>query len=296
MNRERREAQERHSTEGGRQSRKQIAAQTVQIIRQGYYEREGRRIEIAALQQRSEAGSFLLRPQDGERLLEQVRSSLSGRAQVKQRVTNEATVTAILSCAPEERQTLGVLNFASAKNPGGGFLGGAMAQEESLAASSGLYASLLLHEEYYTYNRARRTMMYSHHAIVSPDVVFFRDEQYRLLAEPVTATVLTMPAVNYGQVVVKGEDTEQAECVMKERMELVLAIFAKQGMRKLVLGAYGCGVFRNDPAKVAGWWRELLEDKGYGALFDEVIYAVLDSSKNKACMRAFEQIFRSSIH
>lgn len=296
MNRERQQAQQRLGAEGGRPNRKQIAEQTVQVISQGYYEREGRRIEIAELQQRSEAGSFLLRPQEGERLLEQTRSRLSGRAQVKQRVTNEATVAAILACAPAERQTLGVLNFASAKNPGGGFLGGAMAQEESLAASSGLYATLLLHEDYYTYNRARRTMMYSHHAIVSPDVVFFRDEQFRLLVEPVTATVLTLPAVNYGQVVVKGEDTEQAERVMKERMELALAIFAKQGLRRLVLGAYGCGVFRNDPVKVASWWRELLEDKGYGAWFDEVIYAVLDYSKNRACLAAFEQQLGSSTH
>ena len=65
---------------------------------------------------------------------------------------NQSTVQAVLELAGEEG--LGVLNFASAKNPGGGFLNGAMAQEESLAASGGLYPTLLPHTEYYRRNRA----------------------------------------------------------------------------------------------------------------------------------------------
>ena len=57
----------------------------------------------------------------------------------------------------------------------------------------------------------------------------------------------------------------------------------------LVLGAYGCGVFRNDPEKIAAWWQELLEE-GLGDCFDSVFHAVLDRSKNQACIRAFEEI------
>ncbi|SIQ82638.1 hypothetical protein [Paenibacillus macquariensis] len=52
---------------------------------------------------------------------------------------------------------------------------------------------------------------------------------------------------------------------MKDRMRLALAIFAHKEDKTLVLGAYGCGVFRNDPEKVAGWWRELLDDEGFGS-------------------------------
>ena len=209
-------------------------------------------------------------------------------------VANEATVKAIRDFASAGKSRIGVLNFASAKNPGGGFLNGAMAQEESLAASSGLYRTLLRHERYYMANRACGTMSYTDHAIYSPDVVFFRDERFGLVGEPLAASVLTLPAVNYGQVLLKGEDPAEALRIMKNRMRLALAIFAKQGDRHLVLGAYGCGVFRNDPVLVARRWKELLDGEGYGVLFEEVRFAVLDGSKNGKCIRAFEEAFGKS--
>ena len=98
-------------------------------------------------------------------------------------------------------------------------------------------------------------MIYTDHAIFSPDVVFFRDGRFGLLKEPVEASVLTLPAVNMGQVILKGEDRALAEQSMKRRMKLALAIFASRGCRNLILGAYGCGVFRNDPVKVAAGGR-----------------------------------------
>ncbi|GIP36095.1 hypothetical protein J2TS4_53050 [Paenibacillus sp. J2TS4] len=47
-------------------------------------------------------------------------------------------------------------------------------------------------------------MMYTDHAIYSSDVIFFRDERFKLMKRPVTASLLTLPAVNYGQVVFQG--------------------------------------------------------------------------------------------
>ncbi len=185
---------------------------------------------------------------------------------------------------------IGLLNFASAKNPGGGFLNGATAQEENLAISSGLYLSQLRNAGYYDANRACGSMMYTHHAIYSPDVVFFRDERFEL-APPVCASVLTLPAVNYGQVLLKGEDADQAKVVMLERMRLALAIFAERGDRTIVLGAYGCGVFRNDPAEVASWWRRLLDGEGWSAHFEQVVFAVLDRSQDGRTLRPFERIW-----
>ena len=164
-----------------------------------------------------------------------------------------------------------------------------MAQEESLAASSCLYKTLTAHETYYKMNRACSTMIYTDHAIFSPDVVFFRDGRFGLLKEPVEASVLTLPAVNMGQAILKGEDRALAEQSMKRRMKLALAIFASRGCRNLILGAYGCGVFRNDPVKVAGWWKELLEQYFPGD-FDTIVYAVLDRSATQTCLRAFRDI------
>ena len=102
-----------------------------------------------------------------------------------------------------------------------------------------------------------------------------------------TASVLTLPAVNLGQVIQKGEAVPQAKAAMKERMERALAIFAAMGARELVLGAYGCGVFRNDPREVALWWAQLLALPEYSGRFAGVTHAVLDRSKDQKCWRAF---------
>lgn len=273
--------------------RKEIARESLMIQQQGYYERSGERISFVEDQQRSEEGSRLFTPGEGAALVAVSRRLLQPKPTQTARYTvaNEAAVKAILDLDRAGLSKVGVLNFASAKNPGGGFLNGAMAQEESLAASSGLYMTLLHNEDYYKANRACPSMMYTDHAIYSPEVVFFRDERFRLMQSPVKASVLTLPAVNYGQVVLKGEDTAVAEQVMKERMRLALAIFSCMEDRHLVLGAYGCGVFRNDPVKVARWWRELLEEEGYGSLFASIHFAVLDASKEHACFRVFEHEF-----
>ncbi|MDE7478742.1 MAG: TIGR02452 family protein [Lachnospiraceae bacterium] len=266
--------------------RKATARETLSIMNQGYYQYEGKQINIQSDMEASVNASFLITPEQGEALLEKY-SKVSSIEKDNSHAENLSTVDAIRKLAIEGRNAIGVLNFASAKNPGGGFLNGAMAQEESLAASSTLYRTLTAHEEYYQNNRAQSSMMYTDHAIYSPDVVFFRDGRFRLVEQPVKASVLTLPAVNMGQVLLKGEDITEAECTMRRRMKLALAIFAEQGAKNLVLGAYGCGVFRNDPNLIAAWWKELLEE-GMNEYFDSIFYAVLDRSKNGECIKAFE--------
>lgn len=274
--------------------RKAVARETVRIMEQGYYETKGGKVEIGEQQKRAISESFLLTPEEGEKVLAEYGDNVgSGRRPGGACVSmtkNCSTVDALLEMAGEGKREIGILNFASAKNPGGGFLNGAMAQEESIAASSCLYKTLLAHEEYYTENRSCGTMMYTDYAIYSPDVVFFRDGKFGLLQNPVTASVLTLPAVNMGQVLLKREDVKQAERVMEHRMELALAIFAKQGCRHLILGAYGCGVFRNDPEKVAKWWRELMTGS-FADTFESVVYAVLDRSVFQKCYKAFHERF-----
>ena len=266
--------------------RKATARETLAIMEQGYYQYQGLKIDIQSDMEASIRASFLLTPEQGAALMEKY-SNMNGTCNARGQVENISTVDAIRKLAQEGKETIGVLNFASAKNPGGGFINGAMAQEESIAASSTLYKTLTAHEEYYRNNRAQSSMMYTDHAIYSPDVVFFRDGRFQLVERPVKASVLTLPAVNMGQVLLKGEDSAEAERVMRRRMKLALAIFAEQGAKNLVLGAYGCGVFRNDPKLIAVWWKELLEE-GMGEFFDSIFYAVLDRSKNGECINAFE--------
>ena len=84
---------------------------------------------------------------------------------------------------------------------------------------------------------------------------------------------------------------QQAKAVMRERMRLSLSLFAAFGARNLVLGAYGCGVFQNDPAEISRWWKELFREAKFQNRFESVLFAVLDSSKNQACWRAFQKQF-----
>ncbi|WP_343044612.1 TIGR02452 family protein [Saccharibacillus qingshengii] len=278
--------------EKARDRMRRTAAETVDIAAGGSYAYKGEEIDIRNAQRRSEENSLLIDPARGAEIVRQMASQPSAaHSQTDYRVVNESAVKTVHDLAAAGASRVGLLNFASAKNPGGGFLNGATAQEENLAMSSGLYPSQLRHPGYYEANRACGTMRYTHHAIYSPEVVFFRDEKFELAAPPAYASVLTLPAVNYGQVLLKGEDADQAKAVMLDRMRLALAIFAERGDRTLVLGAYGCGVFRNDPAEVASWWRRLLDGEGWSAHFDRIVFAVLDRSQESRTLRPFERIW-----
>lgn len=123
--------------------RKATARETLEIMDKGYYEVDGTRVEIKEQQEDSVKRSFLLTPDQGEALLKKYENGVKVQKRKTVLMTlNCSTVDAILRLADEGKDTA-VLNFASAKNPGGGFINGAMAQEESLAASSCLYQTQL---------------------------------------------------------------------------------------------------------------------------------------------------------
>jgi uncharacterized protein (TIGR02452 family) len=181
---------------------------------------------------------------------------------------------------------IGVLNFASAKKPGGGFLSGAQAQEESIARSSTLYPTLLTKtsEKFYTlHNHDTKGGYYSHAMIYSPGVLIFRDDDGGWV-EPLEVDVLTSPAVNAGVVrkTVHGrlmpEATEgRIKKAMAERMGRVLFLFEKEGVRNIVLGSFGTGVFQNNVEVVAQLWADLLTVPGarFSCSFERVVFAIL---------------------
>jgi uncharacterized protein (TIGR02452 family) len=266
-----------------REARAALAQETVRIARAGAYKMGGVMVDIAAAVAYTNKNSLFISQTEANRL-ERDFTPKPGDPTVELR--NESTLAAILRLGVQS-ETVGVLNFASAKNPGGGFLNGAMAQEESLAAASALYLSQLECPQYYETNRACKSMMYTDCAIWSPDTVFFRDDSSILLKSPVKASVLTLPAVNYGQALVRGENAAIAKAAMKRRMKIALAVFADKGCDTLILGAYGCGVFKNDPSDVAQWWSELLTE--YGSHFKSVVFSVLDRSQKRDVLAAFER-------
>ena len=108
------------------------------------------------------------------------------------------TLTGVARLLSRAEGPVAALNFASAKNPGGGFLNGSQAQEESLARSSALHASQLRAWEFYERHRASPSLLYSDAMIVSPACPIIRDDEGALLDEPQQATIITSAAPNAG--------------------------------------------------------------------------------------------------
>ena len=185
---------------------------------------------------------------------------------------NESVVDTILRIG-----NCGVLNFASAKNPGGGFLGGAVAQEECLAVSSDLYNSQLQAFQYYSANRNCKTLLYTHNMIYSRGITFIRDGSLNTVVSPVIANVLTSPAVNAGAYY-RNENGKKSTVLetMEKRMRYILKLFAAKGDCKIILGAFGCGVFGNDAADVADIFYNLLKSEGFERYFEQITFAVYD--------------------
>ncbi|WP_411350300.1 TIGR02452 family protein [Paenibacillus sp. WLX2291] len=285
-----------------RNIRLQWAQQTLDILDKGQYmSPDGQQHHIADAIAHSVKDAVLYAPdrlpnvkQSVQQQIAQLQASTTtGNGFATIECTNESTLQAAERFVKEQhkRQVL-ALNFASARNPGGGFLGGSQAQEESLARSSSLYPSIVQMEEMYTYNRREKSCMYSHYMIYSPDVVVFREDDGCLRNDPYTVSMITSPAVNAGIVREReAHKVAQIEIIMKERIRYILAVAAEQGERHLVLGAFGCGVFRNDPSEVARWFREILLDEQYAVLFEHITFAVLDRSRNGDVIRAFRKVW-----
>ncbi|RAJ79013.1 uncharacterized protein (TIGR02452 family) [Chitinophaga dinghuensis] len=269
------------------------AKETLEIMEHGYYHVNDRKIVINDSLTASTAGSRLYTPDELDTLMKEMLPRIAAENQETSIIVQNSTVLKAASSMVLQGGKVGCLNFASAKNPGGGFLGGAVAQEESLALSSSLYSTLMANFDMYEYNRNRPTMLYSDHMIWSPDVVFFRNDDGELLEQPYHVSVVTSPAVNVGAILnVRPEELPFAETVMLQRMDKVLALMYHAGMDHLLLGAWGCGVFRNDPRKIAAYFATYLAPGGkYSRCFKSVVFAVLDRKEDGANIHAFKAAF-----
>ncbi|MFD7315794.1 TIGR02452 family protein [Streptomyces sp. NPDC056730] len=208
-------------------------------------------------------------------------------------VTGESSPEAARRLTAEGSGPVAVLNFASARNPGGGYLNGAQAQEEALCRASALYTTLLRVPEFYAHHRADRSPFYTDRVIHSPGVPVFRDDRGRLLDTPYRAGFLTSPAPNAG-VIARNAPAEvhRIPAALAVRAERVLETAAERGYRRLVLGAWGCGVFRNDPEQVAHAFRTALTGGGrFAGRFDETVFAVLDRTAAGTTLGAFRRVF-----
>lgn len=195
-----------------------------------------------------------------------------------------------------------VLNYASATKPGGGFLNGRQAQEESLSRQSALYVTIM-NSDMYKYNRKiKDDDFYNDFMIYSSRVPVFRSSYRERLfgkREVFEASVITSAAPNLHNINKKGAFLKalslwwnQYETRLKNRCRKILLLAIEKGNEAIVLGAYGCGVFENSPEKISKIYKELLVDEGLGKYFVKVVFAIIDKKSNnyKAFYREFKKV------
>lgn len=165
-----------------------------------------------------------------------------------------------------------VLNFASYKNPGGGFLQGSRAQEECLCQSSYLYNVLREFPSYYEWNNKHlNKAMYENRAIFSPYIMFEQGDDKEYCSVITCAAPNLTPNKKYGY----GITAEENSKILESRIKFVLDIAAREKVDTLILGAFGCGVFGQDATEVITLFNKYLMDERKN--FKRVIYAIPNS-------------------
>ena len=209
-------------------------------------------------------------------------------------VTAEGSLEAARRLCDEGPGEVAVLNFASARNPGGGYLRGTKAQEEDLCRESLLYHTLIQAPEYYEAHRSSDDLLYSDRVIWSPLVPVHRGDDGALLARPYLVSFLTSPAPNATPALQRDPGAGPAvNTALRRRAGRVLDVAVHHGVRRLVLGAWGCGVFGNDPVAVAEAFHQHLraDDGAFRTAFDTVVFAVWDRTTPSPNRDAFTRRF-----
>lgn len=266
-----------------RQKNKEIAKETMQITKQGWYIKDGNRIELP----KADYSRVIVISPDEAKAIEATFKQGEGH-----RDAEIIVIEADSFLVANEFHNCLVMNFANAHTPGGGFLNGANAQEECLCRQSTLYSSIGndMTAKMYQYNREHKNKCDSDYMLFSPNVCVFRDIDGELLDEPFLTSVITVPAPNRNGAA-KYIIQSKLDMVMKSRIRKMLSIARKYEYTNLILGAWGCGAFGHNPHKVAEYFYELLLEEGYKSYFSKVVFTIIDT-KNKPNLLAFSDVFK----
>jgi len=269
-------------------TRKIKANETLQIIKEGVYNSFNKKIDIKDKLQYALDNTQYYTSESLEKLVKTIALKEEQKTQIE--IINEDSISCILRLDREGETNVMCLNFASAKNPGGGFLNGALAQEESLAVSSALYGCQLNAYEFYETHRNMKSCVYTDGMIYSPQVPVFRNRRGELIEDAVVINFITSAAINAG--VVRRKEPELADAItglMEQRIEKLLTLCVEQSQEVLILGAWGCGVFQNNPEDIAQLFYKQLNGKFKGQ-FKRVVFAIY--SRNEKFIEAFEKAFK----
>lgn len=259
----------------------ELGGEIVNALRDGYYvAASGKKVDWSDMVASAVARKTSIPPN-----AELPRAEEGTRYETKIQIINETTLAAALRSTQAGYRTL-ALNFANGVQACGGFLSGSRAQEEYLCRSSALFATLE-HDRMYDTHRRRPLPDSTDWAILSPGVPVVRDDAGRLLDEPWLLDFITSAAPYAPKVGLR-----ESARLLESRIRRVLEIARAYRYQSLILGAWGCGAFENDPQETARSFKEVLEESFDGS-FAQVVFAITDRSEDRRTIGAFCKVFTS---
>ena len=210
-------------------------------------------------------------------------------------ILQQNTTDGMLFNLPQTAQTkIALLNFASYKSAGGGFINGAKAQEECLCHSSILYNVLVRKHEYYEWNQRNINHgLYTDRALYTSGVIFEDPKGKAYKCDVITCAAPNRSICQTSNYFAATQPVteEQNDIVLKNRISFIADICMKENVDTVILGAWGCGVFSQDPHKVAKYFYETFKETGIAC-----IYAIPDEKTYKAFEDTFEELMNGRIY
>ena len=182
-----------------------------------------------------------------------------------------------------------VLNFANYYRPGGGVRGGAAAQEEAICRVTTLYPCISSDrpKELFYNPHWKEDNLASNDLIYTPDVVVIREDTEGMDLLPpdmrYNIDVITCAAPVYS-----GQDKGFMSVLFEKRFDRIMDAASAHDVDNIILGAFGCGVFGNDPRIVAEAAKRSSEK--HMGLFRRIIFAVPQGGNNYA---QFGKVFQA---
>lgn len=204
--------------------------------------------------------------------------------------------------AARKYNNVAVLNFASATTPGGGVTKGSFAQEECLCRCSTLYCSLTECEmlnQFYIPHRNGLNALHNDDIIYTPGVVIFKSDAYTNLYQNKTVNVITCAAPNLREKPANAYNNESSNAKIEISDEELLKLHERRGRAILktahyfgndnvILGAFGCGAFKNDPKIVAQAYKNILPE--FNHAFKTIEFAVFCKGEDTTNYTTFKKV------
>lgn len=254
---------------------RQIAQETLDIIKANEYVFSDKKVAISENPQSLQEVVIYTPEKVAEALIELEKNVRQNSGEIKVDILDTLTSARVNGYG----KTL-ALNFANAYRPGGGFLYGAIAQEEAICRSSTLYASIASEKAkvMYEYNRAHVTPEGSDFMLLSPNVSVFRNRDCDLLSEPFEVSVITVAAPNLYDEAYELEEPKSGE-IMRHKIKNIIAVAAQNSYDTLILGAWGCGAFGHDARNMAEYFYDVLVNQNYKRLFEKIVFSIFSSDE-----------------